>query len=177
MAQTFHREDPRPYGLDGALEFPPHKLAARAPGREVLEAFSGEFGSQVIPYDSFVEVSLAEPPPAFPLVKTIVPSWDNEARRPNRGLLLDGSTPAKYQAWLQALVERAMDRPVYGRPIVGINAWNEWAEGAYLEPDVHYGSAYLNATGRALNAAIASRNASVEAASPKTLKRSPPRRS
>jgi glycosyltransferase involved in cell wall biosynthesis/GT2 family glycosyltransferase len=158
MAQAFQREDPRPYGLDGALEFPPHKLTAHAPRREVFEAFSKDFGSEVIPYDRFVNASLSEAPPAFPLIKTLVPSWDNEARRPNRGLVLEGSTPRKYQAWLQALVAQAMERPVYGTPIVGINAWNEWAEGAYLEPDVHFGSAYLNATARALDAAIRKRN-------------------
>jgi hypothetical protein len=157
MAQTFHREDPRPYGLDGALEFPPHKLAARTPPRELMNAFSSDFAGQVIPYEAFMRASLAEPPPPFPLIKTIVPSWDNEARRPNRGLLLEGSTPQKYQGWLQVLVERAMERPIGGVPIVGINAWNEWAEGAYLEPDVHFGSAYLNATARAVDAAIRNR--------------------
>jgi glycosyl transferase family WbsX/glycosyl transferase family 2 len=158
MAQTFHREDPRTYGLDGAMEFPPHKLANHAPRRDVLDAFAGDFAGQVMAYDDFVTASLKEPATAFPLIKTALPGWDNDARRPNRGLLLENSTPAKYQAWLQALVEKAIERPIHGVPLVAVNAWNEWAEGAYLEPDVHYGSAYLNATSRAIRAAIEAKN-------------------
>ncbi len=152
MAQTFGERDPSLYGLDGAIEFPPHKLSDKLPGRPTPDAYSHEFTGRVIAYDDFAKASLNEVDTDFPLIKTIVPSWDNDSRRPNRGLTLENSSPAKYEAWLRALIERAMEKPVFGTPIVAINAWNEWAEGAYLEPDIHFGGAYLNATARALNA-------------------------
>lgn len=154
MAQAFDTIDPRPFGLDGAIEFPPHKLATSHPGRMMPDAYGKGFEGRVIAYDDFVDTSLEEPLPDFPLIKTIVPSWDNDARRPGRGLILEGAAPAKYQAWLKTLLQRAIDHPVFGVPLVAVNAWNEWAEAAYLEPDVHYGGAYLNATARALVSAV-----------------------
>jgi hypothetical protein len=128
-----------------------------------MEAFASNFSAIVIDYDRFAQVSLEERPPSYPLVKTVTPSWDNDARRPGRGLIVEGSTPEKYRHWLQQLIERAIDIPVFGTPVVAINAWNEWAEGAYLEPDVHYGSAYLNATGRALKGALLAKAAPPQA--------------
>lgn len=151
MAQSFSDFDPRPYGLDGAIEFPPHKLTQFMPPINAnLEYFDSEFTGQAYNYDEVVRTSLSEPPPPYPLIKTAVPSWDNDTRRQGTGLAIINSTPTKYEDWLSSLGEFARDNLFFGEPIVCINAWNEWCEGAYLEPDVHFGSAYLNATGRAV---------------------------
>jgi hypothetical protein len=152
MSQSFDDFDPRPFGMDGAVEFPPHKVTKFVPQiNSEAQCLDDTFGGQIYRYEDVVRYSLDETQPPFPLIKTAVPSWDNDARRQGKGLVIHGSTPAKYEAWLGALVEKALREPFFGEPIVCINAWNEWCEGAYLEPDLHFGSAYLNATGRAVS--------------------------
>jgi glycosyltransferase involved in cell wall biosynthesis len=157
MSQSFDDVDPRPFGLDGAIEFPPHKVTKCIPQINAdVKCLDDTFGGHVYSYDDVVRYSLDESAPPFPLIKTAVPSWDNDARRQGKGLVVHGSTPGKYEAWLSALIEKAQREPFFGEPIVCINAWNEWAEGAYLEPDLHFGSAYLNATGRAAAGLVSS---------------------
>lgn len=152
MAQSFDDSDPTELGFDGAIEFPPHKLTNRLrPRNGEMRMLDSQARGQIYAYDDLVKTSLTEPAPGFPLIKTALPSWDNDARREGMGMTLHGSTPAKYQAWLEALVDRSAEHDFFGERIVCVNAWNEWAEGAYLEPDVHFGAAYLNATGRAVS--------------------------
>jgi hypothetical protein len=152
MGQGFDAADPGEFGLDGAIEFPPHKLTANLPRiNDRLNWLDLDARTHVVSYQETVAVSLGEPRPPYPLIKTAVPSWDNDARREGRGLLLHGSTPAAFGEWVAALIAQARAAPVFGQPIVCINAWNEWAEGAYLEPDIHYGAAYLNALARAVS--------------------------
>lgn len=151
MSQGFGDIDPRPYGLDGAMEFPPHKVAQDLPSIiSQLEITDLRFTGNVSSYDALVANAAMTKPAPYPLMRGVAPSWDNDARRQGNGSTYHGSTPAKYEAWLNEAADYASTHPFEGESIVFINAWNEWAEAAYLEPDVHYGAAYLNATARAL---------------------------
>ncbi|PCJ07332.1 MAG: hypothetical protein COB16_11655 [Rhodobacteraceae bacterium] len=151
MTQGFGCLDPGEFGLDGAMEFPPHKVAHNLPSLiQDLEISDLRFTGQVAAYDAMVANAVMAEPAPYPLLRGVAPSWDNDARRQGGGMTYHGSTPQKYQAWLAEAISYARAHPFEGEALVFINAWNEWAEAAYLEPDVHFGGAYLNATARAL---------------------------
>lgn len=152
MAQGFGDLDPRAYELDGAVEFPPHKLCHNLPAiNRELRLLDPDYAGHIISYDAMIERSLAEQPAGFPLIRTVTPSWDNEPRRPGRGMIVQGATPAGFEAWTRRMLSYARDNPVHGEHIICVNAWNEWAEGAVLEPDIHHGGAFLNALSRAVH--------------------------
>ena len=60
--------------------------------------------------------------------------WDNTARRKNaNSKIFVGSTPEKFTIYLSKQIHRTYS--FYNSEFLFINAWNEWAEGTYLEPD------------------------------------------
>lgn len=147
----FDLEDPRDLGFDAALEFPPHKLARDLPSINAsLDLVNPDHAGYVVDYRDLVERGKTWPMPDYPMFRGVAPGWDNEARKPGRGYSFANSTPASYRDWLEHAVADARRHPVAGESVVFINAWNEWAEGAYLEPDRRYGYAYLQATRNAL---------------------------
>jgi lipopolysaccharide biosynthesis protein len=84
-----------------------------------------------------------------PIWPGVMPGWDNTARMPRVGHVFHGSTPKLFGQWLDYAIVRARLNPP-GERFVMINAWNEWAEGAYLEPDRRFGYAYLQACASAI---------------------------
>lgn len=153
MVQCFGDENPGTYGFDAAAEFPPHKIGWAGPNLVAqTRRFAPAGRSRVLSYDAMMARAMAQPDAPFVLHRGVCPSWDNEARRPGRGVTFVGSTPAKYQQWLAWACHKAKARTTGDDAIVFINAWNEWAEGAHLEPDRHFGYAYLAATYRAIAA-------------------------
>lgn len=69
--------------------------------------------------------------------------WDNTPRRGTKGLVIDGASPEKFKYYFNKKIKCA--RSQYKNDMLFIFAWNEWAEGGYLEPDKKYGDGYLKA--------------------------------
>ena len=152
MVQSFSSFDPRPFGLDAAVVFPPHPVHKKRNYRRWVTVFDREFHGHIFSYDEVAEQSLRQMGDGYPLFPGLVPSWDNEARKPTRSVSLFGHSPAAYGRWLKRSFEKAQAELPAGQQLVFINAWNEWAEGAYLEPDRHFGYGYLAETRRVVDA-------------------------
>ena len=156
-AQTFGIIDPKPYGFDAAVEFPPHNVIAEAINDKKVLLNPG-FKGDIYDYKDLVQRMSDTIKPDFEHYPTVFPSWDNEARKPGKGHVFWGSSPDLYQKWFESACNYADANNNIDKKLVFINAWNEWAEGAYLEPDRRYGYAYLKATANVLRQFPATEN-------------------
>jgi hypothetical protein len=77
--------------------------------------------------------------------------WDNASRYKRRATIFRGATPELFAIWFAKLVESMPERNLPENYIF-INAWNEWSESAYLEPDEKYGYQYLETVQNGLSA-------------------------
>ena len=152
VVQSFDIEDPTPFGFDGAVEFPPHNVRLPALNAS-LDLVNPGFDGRVHAYEAVMDRAMGLPWPAYRWFRGVMPMWDNEARKPGKGAVFHGASPGAYARWLAhvcAQVDAHHASP--DEKLVFVNAWNEWAEGAYLEPDRHYGYAYLSASADVLRA-------------------------
>lgn len=111
----------------------------------------GFINNRVTEYDDLVRGMLSRPEVSWTRFHCVTPSWDNSARRKNAAIFVN-STPEKYGYWLKQVVAKTNQNLRGDEKIIFINAWNEWAEGNHLEPDLKWGKSYLEATLRSLNA-------------------------
>lgn len=148
-AKTFGLQDPTQFGFDAAVEFPPHIMYSGIITDKV-QILNPSFDGIVYDYEMHVQSKeyLTESPCLT--FKTVAPGWDNTARKPDGGHIFYGSNPRLYSEWLTNVIRYTKDNHDKDNQIVFINAWNEWAEGAHLEPDRRYGYGYLQATRNAL---------------------------
>ena len=147
-AKTYDTGDPTYYGFDAVVEFPPHGLRT-VPTQEQLEILEPRFSGTIVDYRQFVVDCITAREPSYPLHRTVMPGWDNTARRRHNALVFAHATPEVYELWVREVAAETRRKPP-GERLIFVNAWNEWAEGAHLEPDQRFGHQYLEATARAL---------------------------
>ena len=149
MAETFGLDNPYKFGCDSSLEFPPHKSHSELINDSVDDLHKNYTGN-VYKYESVVKNELAAQPPDYLRFRGVMPGWDNTPRRGFGGNVFYGSAPVLYEQWLRGIIAFTRRHHAPSNRIIFINAWNEWGEGAHLEPDRLFGSQYLQATRRAV---------------------------
>lgn len=137
--------DPRSLGFDATIEYAPNNFPL-SDVSSTVEMLNPEFQGRILSYDSALLLAQRYQEPPYTKFRGVCPSWDNEPRRPGKGTVLYGSTPEKYESWLDEVVGHTMRHRIGDERMVFVNAWNEWAEGAHLEPDRTFGYGYLQKT-------------------------------
>ena len=138
------------WGFDAMVEFPPMRIAAK---REYADVVTNPDGKTLV-YDmgkALADNRLIDiPDEGVPVFRGIFPGWDNTARKAYSNASCYLLEPQLYGQWLRRLIAWEQEHNAEAQRYIFVNAWNEWAEGAHLEPDCKYGYAYLEATRMAL---------------------------
>jgi GT2 family glycosyltransferase len=141
---------PAQYNCDAAVEFPPLGMAQmRPPSGAVLNP---DFLGHAADYRDIAARFCARPLPGHTRFRGVMVGWDNTARRQNHSFCFENSTPGAFQAWLEVAIAQTRAQYHGDERLVFVNAWNEWAEAAYLEPDRRYGHTFLEAVRNAHDA-------------------------
>lgn len=137
---------PAEFGVDSYVLFPPHE-AQRVDVRSAQLDLNRDFHGELFSYDAVVDGDIQRFDEGYPwpVHRGAMMGWDNTARRLTASRIFAGATPARFRYWLKNIVEQENRHNRDDESLVFINAWNEWAEGTYLEPDQRYGTAYLSA--------------------------------
>ena len=140
---AFEFDEPLEYGFEGIVEFPPHNVYDYCP--EIRGV------SRLVPSTDFIiadtrrffkgKLYLKQSP--YPVFRACFPSWDNTPRKAWSKGVCYNMTDENFRTWLKDIVQWTKEKHVPEEQRVYINAWNEWGEGAILEPTLHYGYKYL----------------------------------
>ena len=141
------------YGFDYVLDFKPQLSALEYAfdDRFLIKRLIKNYSShkvfsakyKVYTYQEALALMQSIEPKSF---ERILPcafvSWDNTPRRNKNGIIIQDSNPELFRSELIRLRDKVnLAKDNLG--LIIINAWNEWAEGNYLEPDIKNGTSFL----------------------------------
>jgi len=140
--QAFEQPDPRDIGFDAAVRFPPN-LSNATDIADRQHLLNPDYQGEILDWRD-VARGFTRPMPDYTIFPSVNCGWDNEPRRPGRGRTFIHVSRRTYGNALSGLIDQESAKTQ--KPNIFINAWNEWAEGAVLEPDARLGYGWLQST-------------------------------
>lgn len=134
--------------FDACVEFPPH--AIRLESRIDYSTLANtNFQGKIYHIKDYIET--IEDQSMFTMFKCAFPSWDNTSRVMRNAKIFSDACPETFRMWLDKIIRYTIEKHSPENRFFFINAWNEWGEGAHLEPDRKYGYAFLDVLRNSLN--------------------------
>ena len=147
-------------GFDSIVDFQPNKAFFPNPTKfnsilkNILESLlpHGVYqfikrnvtANNIVDYPSLVANNISRKwPTSYVKFPCVFPSWDNSPRRKS-ATIIQNTNPLIFKKWLKSAFDKVKPYPAE-KQIIFINAWNEWAEGCHLEPDIVIKHGFLNA--------------------------------
>lgn len=138
--------------IDAEVEFPPHNMWLESIAVRDLD-LRGK-SAFIYNYQCLVEYQTKKleenERTTVPVHHGCMLAWDNAARRKDAWFTYYAFSLKSLYKWVNALVDNARKNYDSEERFVFVNAWNEWGEGTYLEPDEKYGYANINTISKAL---------------------------
>jgi O-antigen biosynthesis protein len=137
-------------GFDACVEFPPHGRAVPAESTAMIVKHG--WRGYRYDYPQTVRTFCKRDTVPYTRYPAVFPSWDNTPRQPMQGTSFDGATPEAFRVFVEEKIDEARRFLMGEERLLFVNAWNEWAEGAHLEPDTGFGHRWLEAMRDGLSA-------------------------
>lgn len=136
--------------IDAVVEFPPAIVPYSIDQKRLSFDTSGYFHNYQQMISKIISGTELAEIPTSNFYRSVMLGWDNSARRKKGWSTWFGFSLESYYKWLCHTISYTRKTFPPDRRFVFINAWNEWAEGTYLEPDKKYGYSSINTTSRAI---------------------------
>ena len=122
--------------LDAAYDFPP---------RNIFKFHNYYYSYLIYKNKNFINLTND-----FPVFRGSMLEWDNTSRRGTKSIVFKEYSPEKFYLLNKIIIEYTRSHYNESNRFIFINAWNEWGEGTYLEPDDKYGYSSINSLSKAL---------------------------
>ena len=120
------------------VEFPPHSIGV-GEITDKMPGVSPRFKGKVYSYPEVIRCCLELGAGiGLPVYRGLMTGWDNTPAAAIASHIFHNATPEHYEVWLRRLIDHTRRHHEGDHRLIFVNAWNEWGEGAYLEPDQKY---------------------------------------